>query len=107
MTATIKRTLAYAWIITRDYYSDHSWGCASNKGLFGPASLSFEEMKQIESNSKGCPFRMRDDDGELYFEGLLYGEHTTGFEPLEDFGMPDSGCTTIEYVNGQGHWEAL
>lgn len=52
-------------------------------------------------------FRMRDDDGELCYEGvgncLTAGE---GFEPLDDFGMPNAGCTSIEWFV-QGRWEVL
>lgn len=30
------------------------------------------------------------------------------FAPLDDFGMPDSGCVTIEYFNMKtGEWEVL
>ena len=48
-------------------------------------------------------FRMRDDDGELYYEGRA---HEETFEPLECFGTPNVGCTTIEYLRG-GRWEQI
>ena len=46
-----------------------------------------------------------DDDGELYFEGYLLGGD--GFEPLDDFGRPDSGCTAIKMRNDKGEMEAI
>ena len=41
-------------------------------------------------------FRMRDDDNNLYYEGYCTAE---SFAPLDDFGMPNDGCTTIEYFD--------
>ena len=40
------------------------------------------------------PFSMFDDDGEHYYDGVLYGDFG-GFEPLDDFGTPNAGCTEI------------
>ena len=48
---------------------------------------------------------MKDDDGNLYYEGLIFGDYM-GFEPLDEFGMPNAGCTIIEY-NIKGKWERL
>ena len=39
---------------------------------------------------------MKDDDGETYYEGEIYGDFT-GFEPLDNYGMPNAGCTSIWY----------
>jgi hypothetical protein len=41
-----------------------------------------------------------DDDGECYYEGIIYGAYS-GFEPLDDFCMPNAGCTGIKY---NGEW---
>jgi hypothetical protein len=40
------------------------------------------------------PFKMYDDDGELYFEGLSTND--SSFAPLDDFGIA-FGCTAIHY----------
>lgn len=48
-------------------------------------------------------FRMLDDDGAVYYEGLSSSE---SFAPLDDFGGPNAGCTMIEYHNN-GKWEML
>jgi len=43
---------------------------------------------------KGVKFQMFDDDMNLYYEGKIIGNYS-GFEPLDDFGMPNAGCTSI------------
>lgn len=55
-------------------------------------------------------FRMYDDDGELYYSGVRTGEsdYEHGFEPLEDYGTPNAGCTRIDYYNPDTKtWETL
>jgi hypothetical protein len=42
-------------------------------------------------------FLMLDDDKELYFEGLSNDD--SSFDPLDDFGMPNYGCTDIKYFD--------
>ena len=42
-------------------------------------------------------FLMLDDDKELYFEGVSNDD--SSFDPLDDFGMPDYGCTDIKYFD--------
>ena len=49
-------------------------------------------------------FRMLDDDGEIYYEGV--SSYSCSFEPLYDFGMPNDGCTDIQYLEN-GKWEVL
>lgn len=49
------------------------------------------------------PFRLFDDDGILYFEGEASEKE---FGPL-DWASYDSGCTSIQYLNGPGVWEQL
>ena len=44
-------------------------------------------------------FKMYDDDGILCYRGEIYGEYD-GFEPLDDFGAPNDGCTAIT-INGE------
>lgn len=53
--------------------------------------------KSLKSNSK--IFTMYDDDNNCYYQGMIYGDYT-GFEPLNDFGMPNAGCTYIK-MNGK------
>jgi hypothetical protein len=40
-------------------------------------------------------FRMYDDDGNLYYEGVIDEDAANPFGPLDDFGRPNDGCTTL------------
>jgi hypothetical protein len=90
----------YHWLITHD----HIDGGAS-KGVQGPrgSTATAEEI-----TASGLAFRLHDDDGELYYEGLYVGpDDESLFSPLDDFGMPNAGCTTIQYHNALGAWETI
>jgi hypothetical protein len=75
----------YRWVITKDYISE-----GEDKGVQGPRDAD-PNLKTNRSH-----FVMKDDDGEVYYEGDIYGEYD-GFEPLNDFGMPNAGATSIWY----------
>jgi len=49
-------------------------------------------------------FRLLDDDGEVYYKGR--SSDNSSFAPLDDYGMPNAGCTEIQYLN-HGKWETL
>jgi hypothetical protein len=59
-------------------------------------------------NGTLTPFRMYDDDDTLYYEGEgdFYNNNVTGFEPLDDYGMPNAGCTRIDWFEN-GKWNIL
>jgi len=82
----------YGWVITADVLDGPE---SREVGMLGPRGLKFSKDEII---SKGKKFEMFDDDGELYYEGYLLGG--TGLEPLDDFGMPNAGCTEIK-INGE------
>jgi len=82
----------YAWKITKDHLDDE------DTNTLGPCSITPGQQAELDSG-KGTPFKMYDDDGELYYSGLIIGSFN-GFEPLEDFGMPNAGCTSIK-INGK------
>lgn len=46
-------------------------------------------------------FRMYDDDGTCYFEGLSTSD--SSFAPLDDYGTPGYGCTTMSYWEQRGN----
>jgi hypothetical protein len=49
---------------------------------------------------------MLDADGNLIYEGL--SDNNSSFDPLDDFGQPNWGCTTIQYLNPKTKkWEPL
>jgi hypothetical protein len=53
-------------------------------------------------------FRLLDDDGTLYYEGIAdksLFDTEEGFEPLDYFGV-GSGCVDIQYLEN-GLWETL
>lgn len=90
---------AYGWVITWTTFEDEK------PGICGPRNSIYNSGKII---AEGREFRMLDDDGEHYYTGFYLGPHDgTEFGPLDDFGTPNAGATSIEYRNAAGHWEAL
>jgi len=87
----------YIWRITRDRIADTDVPEGNNcnaKGMTGPRDCD----DTLSTNA--ARFSMYDDDGECYYEGMIYGDYD-GFEPLHDFGMPNAGCTMIKL---DGEW---
>lgn len=99
----MERYSHYGWIITEDHldFSDDQ----SEVGTIGPSNISDEMMESLK-NGEGKPFRLYDDDRELYYSGLYLGElYGDGGDPLMDFGMPNAGCTYMSEKNADGEWE--
>jgi hypothetical protein len=91
----------HVWIITKDCLAEP--GERNETGTSGPHDMGLD----VESRFDVEPFRLYDDDGVLYYEGLIAGDYE-GFEPLQDFGMPNAGATSIHYRNlATGEWEPL
>jgi hypothetical protein len=88
----------YHWKITRDHIGEPGAKAGTNANAVGICGGN--------CNAKGevIKFRMFDDDGELYYTGDLVGG--TGFEPLDDFGRPNAGCTSISLFQ-KGQWVRL
>lgn len=105
----------YAWVITRDHLEDKA------VTIIGPGESEY--WRSVASNEEGAlkvlsdpsrkRFQMLDDDGNIYYEGyMVYGwsGQTTGFEPLDEYGAPNAGCTTIRYqkiYQEVPEWETL
>ena len=114
--------MKYGWVITKDTLAENGT-FQSAVGVKGPYGLRPELEARLDKG-EGIRFRMKDDDGEVYYEGRIVFSDTSqevvtrytpsagsplmkrgitdslpeeGFGPLNDFGMPDSGCTEIEY----------
>ena len=88
--------IPYRWIITKDRVSGPD---ESAKGVQGPRGCD----EKLKSNPQR--FSLYDEDGECYAEGMLYStdEEYNGeylFAPLDDFGAPNWGCTSIK-VDGE------
>ena len=77
--------MKWFWIITKDRIEN------------GDAKGVSNGDKSITSNK--AHFSMYDDDDNCYYEGMIYGDYY-GFEPLDDYGMPNAGCTYIK-INGE------
>lgn len=58
-----------------------------------------EQVDQLVKDGFTESFKMYDDDGELYYSG--YAKPDADFDPLDDFGMPNAGCTRIDYHNNK------
>lgn len=89
-----------AWIIDIDNIADETKTAPCNanaKGLSGPRGYKGDGSELTHK------FRMYDDDGELYYEGRCDEE---SFGPLDDFGKPNAGATSIEYFT-DGKWSVL
>lgn len=79
---------AYSWVITKDLISN-----GEDVGRMGPHNCELD-AKDVKENGK--KFTMYDDDGGHYYTGFIIGKYD-GFEPLDDFGTPNAGCTEIKY----------
>ena len=88
-----------AWFIDEDLVDDGEAVGQWNARFKNPES-DIETCKRI----CGCKFRMLDDDGMVYYVG--YSNDSSSFQPLDDFGMPNAGCTDIQYLEN-GKWESL
>lgn len=88
----VEKKSGYAWAITVDKLD------VNLKGLCGPSNVALT-VEQIRQHEKAEKFRVKDDDGEIYYYGYfvnLGGEGVSGFEPLDDYGR-SLGATSIEY----------
>lgn len=77
------------------------------KNHIGPTKVQSIDFKAYAEKATS-KFRMYDDDGELYFEGVATLDEDFG--PLDSYGMPGYGCTEIRYWEkylGQWSWRTL
>ena len=83
----------YYWTITKDHIDTDAVNTSSHS-----LPVLDDYLAAIRDNP--VHFSLYDDDGECYYEGMLYGDYT-GFEPLDDFGTPNAGCTKMKLA---GQW---
>jgi len=95
--------IQHMWAITRDCTED-----GIDVGVCGPSrcELTFE---QIVAHPNGVAFRMLDGDKVVCYEGMYVnvgggGLGEQAFSPLDDFGAPNAGCTTIQYKAARAAW---
>lgn len=101
----------YAWMITRDYLAGPE-DDDSQVGTTGPHDAPPDYVTALHAG-KGKKFRMYDDDGILYYEGLYYSPlddpdatDELAFGPLWDYGTPAAGAVEIQYRRGN-KWVTL
>ena len=95
----------YGWIIDTDHLAETGEdGGRDDSETVGPHDIPDALEERLE-NGEGERFKMYDDDEVLYYTGRIVGRYT-GFEPLEDFGEPNAGATTIHYFS-RGKWRQL
>jgi hypothetical protein len=107
----------YRWIITKDHlaprakpeFKDDLNVCCHCGDVLTSSQVSeqrcnehrseagVEGPRNLDDTLKTNPatFSLYDDDDICYYEGMLYGEYE-GFEPLDDYGMPNAGCTYMK-----------
>jgi hypothetical protein len=91
----------YAWLIDESSLD----GDKPFKPVIGPRGANDELLARLRAG-EGEPFRIYDDDEEEYYRGRIIGDYS-GFEPLDDYGMPNAGATEIRYRSQSGAWEIL
>jgi hypothetical protein len=104
--------MAYGWIIDREYVTG-DMDLPSREGWVGPRGIP-KRIEALLREGGGKAFRMYCDDEQeadtLCYEGRLLADEddddVTEFEPLDDLGTPDAGCSTIKYFE-DGEWVAL
>lgn len=95
-----------AWIITEDKTAQAGTKEGTNEnavGVSGPSNSKFN-WDIARKNFPVHEFRMADDDGEIYYHGKAT---RVSFEPLDDFGEPNAGCTSIQFKQEDGTWQTL
>lgn len=104
----MNNNLKYVWCITKEFPEN----VPSNHSILhvvGPRGNDWC-ISGIGSHKDAQKFRLVDDDDEVYCEGYFVDLVGTcsGFEPLDDFGLPSLGCTEIQYWNiKESRWEPL
>lgn len=94
------------WIIDNDLINDYVEERPINRE--GAHSSDFDPIMFMEMDR--VQWRVKDDDGEIYYEGRMTKERLEDFEgrafgPL-DFAMADAGATTMEYLENE-EWVQL
>jgi hypothetical protein len=90
----------YYWTITKDHIDTDSEGTSSHSLRIRYTLGLGPPMVPPVLGINPAHFSLYDDDGECYYEGMLYGDYT-GFEPLDNFGTPNAGCTKVKLA---GEW---
>lgn len=97
--------MSYGWKIIKDHLTGpggefYTGEDGDEAGTIGPRDIT-PEHERLLMEGWGRTFQMYDDDGVLYYTGLLYtddyDDEEACYGPLGDFGAPNAGCTEIRY----------
>lgn len=91
----------WGWIIDVDHMPEPGAKPGTNANAVGVIGPSHYKGDGSECRYR---FRMYDDDGNLYYEGRA---NDICFDPIDDFGEPNAGCTRIDFRNEEGTWQTL
>ena len=94
------------WTVTKDRLAEPDAPAGTNRnaaGLVGPRNATLTAV-QIANDPKAVAFRLYDDDTTLCYEGFLLGDDP--FAPLDDFGEPNAGCTSVSILTPTG-WQTV
>lgn len=88
------------WKITEDKIAEPDAKAGTNLNALGVTNRGFDASVKLP-----VKFRMLDDDGEVYYKGVM---SEAEFDPLLNFGMPNAGCTELQYKEpGDKEWRVL
>lgn len=116
-----------AWLITRDFLSQPgernesgTWGDTTNGvvlvrdgvtvGTNWAGLTGLDHPFMTIPLAETVPFRISDDDGEVYYEGVMTRELADSediFAPMDDFATPNAGATTLEIRGKDGKWHTV
>jgi hypothetical protein len=103
------KTTGPGWVITTDHIKDETepeGSYLNAKGLMGPSTYEGDG----NADDLPIPFRLYDDDGELYYTGRMNEQAMDAFgsgeDPLYGFGMGNAGATELRYKEGHT-WRTL
>lgn len=96
-----------AYLITKDLLENKA------AEVKGPALADIRVLERLV-NGEGEAFRLLDDDRIPYYEGRFIDDSENEewqkeaeFQPLDAYGLPNAGCTIIQYRDENGNWEDL
>ena len=84
----------YGWYIYESFIEEDRFDSPTKVEVFGPCGLSDENERKLKDGA-GEEFELYDDDDVLYYKGRIIGDFT-GFEPMEDYGMPNAGAVHVK-----------
>lgn len=87
-------------------YGEITWVITFDHGVCNDCeNANIAQVDQLQKDGFTQAFRLLDDDDEVYYTGWIKPD-TDEFAPLDDFGMPNAGCTSIQFQK-EDTWETV